>query len=74
MAHIHLKAYFELALHDEDDHDEADGAQHDPQEQLGRGQTTHTVTAMIRMIEREGGELRETTQSFCLARLHHNSQ
>ena len=52
MAHIHLKAYFELALHDEDDHDETDGAHHDPQEQFGRGETTHTVAAMIRIIWR----------------------
>ena len=53
MAHIHLKAYFELALHDEDDHDEADGAHHDPQEQLGRGETAHTAAAIIRVIEME---------------------
>ena len=46
MAHIHLKADFELALHDKDDHHEADRTDHDPQEQLGRGETTHTVTAI----------------------------
>ena len=46
MAHIHLKAYFELALHDEDDDDEADCAENHPQQQLGCSQTAHTVAAM----------------------------
>ena len=55
MAHIHLKAYFELALHDKNDHHKADGTHHDPKEQLGRGETTHTVTVMVRIIESQGG-------------------
>ena len=36
VTHIHLKANFELALHDEDDEDEGEGAEHHPQQQLGR--------------------------------------
>ena len=59
MAHIHLKAYFELALHNKDDHDEAHRTDHDPQEQLGCGQTTHSVTAIISIREQ-----RETSHHF----------
>ena len=46
MAHIHLKAYFELALHDEDDHDEAGGAEDDSQQELGGGETTDSVATL----------------------------
>ena len=53
MAHIHLKAYFELALHDKNDHHKADGTHHDPKEQLGRGETTHSIAVIIRIRERE---------------------
>ena len=50
MAHIHLKAYFELALHDEDDHDEADSTDEDPQQQLGCSETAHTIASMMLVI------------------------
>ena len=49
MAHIHLKAYFELALHDEDDHHQAHRTHHHPQQQLRRGQAAHAVTEIVKI-------------------------
>ena len=51
VTHIHLKANFELALHDEDDEDEGEGAEHHPQQQLGRRGARYLVPAAAALVK-----------------------